>query len=200
MSLFYFWVACPLTMMFGRTYRVWTVKGYFCSHSLSLFCYSSLNPRHHHFITFKHWHIRLFEPLREKYLRLVFNTEGSHWSLTIIDLGKLAFYHMNSLALMNAVPSSDFSQKVNRILKLNPFNFSGIKGQCQSYGVSCDRYIVKNEHVAKEAYLNFLSDVKNCIKSWLNTCLAQGPTNIVRKPKQGVGDWMDSCWQQTWST
>lgn len=90
------------------------------------------------------------------------NTEGTHWSLIVIDLIGRKYLHMDSLPGLNYLPALDFAKNCNKILKLGRLVFRQKKCEKQNDGFSCGHHVIKNAKNQAELYsakfLNNLDD------------------------------------------
>ncbi|KAG8276647.1 hypothetical protein J6590_061670 [Homalodisca vitripennis] len=81
-----------------------------------------------------------------------FNSEGTHWSLVIIDVVRQEFQHMDSLPGLNHELALEFCKKVNSVLMFPRFVFKNRKCKKQLDDFSCGYEVVKNARSQAQYY------------------------------------------------
>lgn len=72
------------------------------------------------------------------------NTEGTHWSLVVIDMIGRRYFHLDSLPGLNTKPALEFCKAINKEIKFDKFLFLQKKCKKQTDSFSCGNEVIRN--------------------------------------------------------
>ncbi|XP_046660067.1 uncharacterized protein LOC124354000 [Homalodisca vitripennis] len=102
-----------------------------------------------------------------------FNTEGSHWSLVVVDLWKQEYLYLDSIPRFNYSDALEFCKNANILLGFKHFKFIVKECRQQNDGYSCGLEVMKNAREQVELLKHNL----------IGSSIMTGNTAFAGKPK-----------------